>query len=106
MKPYLFPFLLLSGCALNAPEPSEPPLRLGEVRSALAVEEALAVGKTRKSDVRDAFGPATAVDFASGYEVWVYREPPRKDPPAPGAELVLLFDPGGVLAKTRVAPRP
>lgn len=106
MKPYLFPFLLLSGCALNAPQPSEPPLKLGEVRSALAVEEALAVGKTRKSDVRDAFGPTTAVDFASGYEVWVYRQPAREKPPTPGAELVLLFDPGGVLAKTRVAPRP
>ena len=64
------------------------------------------MGETSKSDVRAALGPATAVDFASGYEVWVYREPPRKEPPAPGAELVLLFDPGGLLAKTRVAPRP
>jgi hypothetical protein len=33
----------------------------------------------------------------------VYRQPAREKPPAPGAELVLLFDPGGVLAKTRVA---
>jgi hypothetical protein len=102
VKPFLFSLVLLSGCALHPPEPAPPPLKLGEVRSARAVEEALAVGKTKKSDVRDAFGPATAVDFASGYEVWVYRQPPREKPPAPGAELVLLFDPSGILSKTRV----
>jgi hypothetical protein len=106
VRPLLFSFALLSGCALHPPAPTERPLGPGEVRSAVAVEEKLVVGETSKSDVRAAIGPATAVDFASGYEVWVYRQPPREKPPAPGAELVLLFDPGGLLAKTRVAPRP
>jgi len=106
VKRLLFSLALLSGCATNPPEPAERPLGPGEVRSAAALERNFVVGETSKSDVRAALGPATAVDFASGYEVWVYREPPRKEPPAPGAELVLLFDPGGLLAKTRVAPRP
>jgi hypothetical protein len=35
------------------------------------------------------------VNFDSGYEVWVYRQPPA-------AELVLLFEPSGILSKTRV----
>ena len=50
-----------------------------------------------KAEVKAKFGNAAVVDFPSGYEVWVYRE----KPPA-AAELVLLFDAAGVLAKTRV----
>jgi len=60
------------------------------------------VGKSTKADVRAALGEAVVVDFESGYEVWVYRErlPEKAKPPA--AELVLLFDPSGTLAKTRI----
>ena len=44
-------------------------------------------------------GEATVVDFPSGYEVWVYRQPPS-------SELVLLFDDSGTLTKTRITPPP
>lgn len=55
-----------------------------------------------KADVRAGLGEAVVVDFPSGYEVWVYRQRAHEKPPAPSAELVLLFDPSGILAKTRV----
>jgi hypothetical protein len=87
--------LIVLGCA--APPPKEPPLGPGEIRSAQAASQALVVGKSTRADVRAALGNATVVDFASGYEVWVYRENPRKN------ELVLLFAPSGVLAKLRVS---
>ena len=60
------------------------------------------MGSTTKADVRAALGEATVVDFTSGYEVWVYRQRPTEKPPAPSAELVLLFEPSGILSKTRV----
>jgi len=86
---------LLSGCALVQPQkPAEAPLGPGEVRSARTAHDVLAVGKSTKADVRAALGEARVVDFASGYEVWVYRER--------AAELVMLFDPSGELTKMRV----
>ncbi len=94
----------LAGCALVQPQkPAEAPLGPGEVRSARAAHDALELGTSTRGDVRAALGAATVVDFASGYEVWVYRErPPEKDQPAPRAELVLLFAPSGILSKARV----
>ena len=102
MRTILAACALLSGCALISPQPKEPPLGPGEVKSAQAAEDALYVGRSTKAAVRATLGPATEVDFASGYEVWVYRQPARKEPPTPGAELVLLFDPSGLLSKTRI----
>jgi hypothetical protein len=58
--------------------------------------------KSTKADARAALGEAVVVDFASGYEVWVYRDRRRERSAATAAELVLLFPPSGVLAKTRV----
>lgn len=74
----------------------------GEIPSTATAENALTVGKSSRSDVRAALGEATVVDFTSGYEVWVYRQRPTEKPPAPAAELVLLFDPSGILSRTRV----
>lgn len=111
MKAFLLVFVFLSGCALLAPDAKklEEPLGPGEVRSARAASEALAIGKSTKSEVRAALGEAVTVDFASGYEVWVYRERPaekREEPEKPEkastSELVLLFAPSGILAKTRI----
>jgi hypothetical protein len=53
------------------------------------------MGKSTKADVRAALGEAVVVDFDSGYAVWIYKE-------RPSTELVLLFDPSGLLTKTRV----
>jgi hypothetical protein len=94
---------VLGGCAfIQPPKPAEAPLGPGELRSARTAEHALDIGKSTKADVRAALGPAVAVDFESGYEVWVYRERPAEKEPATKAELVLLFAPSGILAKTRV----
>ena len=109
MKAALAACALLAGCALvqPAPKPADAPLGPGEIHSADAAASALSIGKSTKADVRAALGDAVTVDFKSGYDVWVYRErPPEKtekaaEPPPP-AELVLLFNPSGVLAKTRV----
>lgn len=96
MRLALICIVLLSGCAVSRAPQKPPPLGPGEIVSARAAEDALTIGKTTKADVRAALGEATVLDFASGYEVWAYREKP------PGAELVLLFEPSGILAKTRV----
>ena len=87
--------LLIAGCAVTPPKPEPAPLAPGEIRSARAAESALGIGRTTKSEARAALGEGTVVDFPSGYEVWVYREPPN-------GELVLLFEPSGLLSKTRV----
>jgi len=96
--------VLLGGCALvqPTPKPAEAPLGPGEIRSAHAAEYALDIGESTRADVRAALGEAVVVGFDSGYEVWVYRERAPEKEPAAKAELVLLFAPSGVLAKTRV----
>jgi hypothetical protein len=104
VKAVLAACAVLGGCAFMQPppKPAEAPLGTGEIRSAHAAEYALDIGKSSKADVRAALGEAVVVDFESGYEVWVYRErAPEKEPAAKG-ELVLLFAPSGMLAKTRV----
>ena len=94
MRLVLIACALLAGCAATQPAPKPAPLGPGEIRSARAAENALAIGRSTKSDVRAALGEGTVVDFDSGYEVWVYRKPAE--------ELVLLFEPAGVLSNTRV----
>ena len=93
MRTLLAAFALLGGCALVQPAPKPaPPPALRELLSALTI------GESTRTDARAALGDAVIVDFPNGYEVWVYRQ----KPPAAPVELVLLFDPSGVLAKTRV----
>jgi hypothetical protein len=77
--------VLLAGCAT---EPTPKP-------SLVQTLSSLTIGRSTKSEVRAALGEGTVVNFDSGYEVWVYRQPPA-------AELVLLFEPSGILSKTRV----
>ena len=95
MKAILAACALLGGCALLQPPPPKPAPPGPSLSELLP---ALAIGESSKADVLAAFGEPVAVDFPSGYEVWVYRE----KSPARTAELVLLFDPTGILAKTRV----
>jgi len=104
VKAVLAACAVLSACALvqPPPKPAEAPLGPAEIRSAHAAEHALDIGKSSKADVRAALGEAVVVDFESGYEVWVYRERAPEKEPAAKAELVLLFAPSGILAKTRV----
>ena len=96
---------LLAGCVAQ-PKPVDRPLARGEIPSALAAQSTLAIGKSSKADVRAILGEATVLDFPSGYEIWVYRQPAREKPGVPGSELVLLFDDSATLTKMRVTPRP
>ena len=95
MRALLVACALLAGCAAPPPKPAPAP-NLRELLSSLSV------GRSTKADVRAALGEGTVVNFDSGYEVWVYRQPAVEKPPTPAAELVLLFEPSGILSKTRV----
>ena len=79
------------------------------IPSARDAQAAMVIGKSSKADVEAALGKAIVVSFDSGYEVWVYQErsaaagsglfgQPAKERP----ELVLLFEPAGILKKTRI----
>ena len=85
---------------------SEPTLTKAAVLRAGATDARLIPGKSTKADVLAALGKTTAISFDSGYEIWVYhvKEAARRD--ARPAEFVVLFDPSGVLAKTRTRPAP
>jgi outer membrane protein assembly factor BamE (lipoprotein component of BamABCDE complex) len=89
--------LILVVCALLAGCATPPPSKPAATPSAREMLASLTIGKSTKSDVRAALGEGTVVAFPSGHDVWVYRE----TPPA-SAELVLLFEPSGILSKTRV----
>jgi len=92
MRALLVACALLAGCATTPPpKPAAPAPNLRELLSSLSV------GRSTKADVRAALGEGTVVAFPSGYDVWVYRETPPSS-----VELVLLFEPSGILSKTRV----
>jgi len=96
----------LGACALPQRKTAQDaPLRPGEVLSAQAAKEVVAIGRSTKADVRAALGQAVLIDFDSGYEVWVYRERLTDKAAPPATELVLLFAPSGVLTKMRVTER-
>jgi hypothetical protein len=99
--------ILVGGCAvLEFPNPKTKseggPLGPAEIRSAQAAAGTIAVGRSTKADVRAALGEAIVVDFESGYEVWVYRERLGERAKPPATELVLLFEPSGILTKRRI----
>lgn len=98
--------LLLAGCAVRggwfAPDEPEPPFSdpdLTVPAAALLVR----LGESRKDEVQGRLGKAEVVRFDSGYEAWVYRARGARDARA-APELVLLFDPAGVLSKARARP--
>jgi len=69
-------------------------------------EKSAHAGKS-KGDMLAAFGQPTTVRFDSGYEVWVFgvnetRNPRDREKPKQRSELVLLFDPSGAVAKSRL----
>lgn len=64
----------------------------------------IVVGRSSRSDVAAALGPAIVIPFDSGYEVWVYRWRGSDSTTRTASELVVLFDPSGVATKARVRP--
>jgi hypothetical protein len=82
--------LLLVACAARAPvAPLPEAALLAHAQPGVATSAGMAA----------TFGPARVQRFANGYQVWQYRLP--RSGPHP-AELVLLFDAGGVLRKLRL----
>lgn len=84
--------LLLGACASTSPPPG-----------AQASDERLAAaaipGQSSRASVLAALGKTHKVQFDSGYESWLYQAPRSG---GRFAEFVILFDPAGVVRKTRV----
>lgn len=91
--------MLLAGCAglgtHAAPPFRDPSLTMPNAQTLVIP------GQSRRPDVLAALGPATVVTFDSGFEVWAYRTEATRASPA-RAELVILFEPSGVVRKTRL----
>jgi hypothetical protein len=92
------------------------------ILSADDARNAVTIGKSTKSDVIAALGKTMVISFDSGFEVWVYKV---KDDAAAKAgsreriglarseqgnldtmEFVVLFEPSGVVTKTRIRAAP
>jgi hypothetical protein len=106
---------IVAGCAtgISPPTAAVTGWRPAAV-AARAAHDAVVPGRSTRADVVARFGETQVIRFDSGYEVWVYRlegaapAPPRSDSdkawrPSP-AELVILFAPTGVVAKSRIRP--
>ena len=85
--------LLLVACA--APAPMAPVAPVPEAALLAHAQPGVATS----AGMAASFGPARVQRFANGYQVWQYRLDRKGLRPA---ELVLLFDPAGVLRKLRL----
>ncbi len=94
----------LAGCASKGT--GERPSRTQATSVPADARAAVTIGKSTKADVIAALGKTVAIAFDSGYEVWVYHIKGDTALPPGTAEFVLLFDPTGVVTKTRVRPAP
>lgn len=91
--------LTLAGCA-GFSASTAPPFR--DPGLSMSSAQAMVVpGQSTRTDVAASLGPATVVAFHSGFEVWAYRAAPA-GADSGTTELVILFDPAGVVHKTRV----
>ena len=101
---------LCVGCAgtgmLDASTPGAGSVRTpaGESLTPQAAMQRLAPGKSTQADVLAALGPATVIPFDSGWQVWVYRWPGREKTARAATELVVLFEPSGLVSKARIRP--
>ena len=108
MKPLLLigaavALALPMGCATDAPTTPSAVVTTAR-KKAVATErmrDGIEVGRSTRADVAARLGETLAISFDNGYEIWVYRLASARD-----AELVILFDPSGVVAKTRLRPSP
>ena len=91
--------LTLAGCAglstSTAPPFRDPTLTMSNAQTLIVA------GQSKRGDVAAALGPATIIAFHSGFEVWAYRTATAGADSNP-TELVILFDPTGIVRKTRV----
>lgn len=109
---------LVTGC-INLPKPmaNSNVRKIAEISSQEQLQT-IEVGKSNKQDVLLKLGVTRSVSFESGYEVWAYQikqnipvkttwvqriEKMGSDKGVLGnLEVVLLFDPSGILSKKRV----
>ena len=92
----------LSACAgLNAGD-TAPPFR-DPTLSMQKAQDTIVVGTTTQADAMAALGPATEIQFDSGYAVWVYRAQ-AAGPDGDRDEFAILFAPSGIVKKTRLRP--
>ncbi len=90
----------LSACgSLNAGG-TAPPFR-DVTLSMQGAYDTIVAGKTTRAEALAALGPATEIQFDSGYAVWVYRARAAQAD-ADRAELVIVFAPSGVVKKMRL----
>lgn len=97
----------LAGCATTGETPGATLTKATAVPER-AASAGILIGKSTKADVIAALGRTTAITFDTGFEVWVYHLAGgiASRAQAGKTELVLLFAPSGVLAKTRVRTAP
>jgi hypothetical protein len=89
----------VAGCAM---QPSTTPNAVVtsprvKVVAAQRVGDVVVIGKSTKADVVAALGETLVIRFDNAYEVWVYRLTEDRR-----GEFVILFEPSGVVAKTRI----
>ena len=112
----------IAGCATPrpsvAPAAVVTPLRTKVIPAVRA--DAIAVGKSTRSEVAAVLGETLIIRFESGFELWLYRiasDAPAKAAAAQSArnrrenetesatgEFVVLFAPSGIVTKTRIRP--
>jgi hypothetical protein len=76
----------------------------GEALTPEAARDRVVIGSSTKADVGATLGKAIVIAFDSGYEVWVYRWRGTDSTLRAATELVLLFDPSGLMTKARLRP--
>ncbi|QYF94677.1 hypothetical protein KY495_05635 [Massilia sp. PAMC28688] len=95
--PHLALALSLGACAGTPPPPGT---QVEQARLAAATVP----GQATRASVLAALGPTRSIAFDSGYQVWLYQAPQGN---GLFSEYVVLFDPSGVVSKTRQgAPAP
>jgi hypothetical protein len=110
----------LTGCA--APGASSARNAAANAIPAQQAKDAVSIGKSTKAEIIAALGKTTVISFDSGFEVWVYHLTAERAAAAaeagrvPGertergqtargdSEFVLLFNPAGIVTKTRIRP--
>lgn len=92
MKNALLLALLLAGCA--APAVRQEPVRTVALDT---LTSQIVIGTTRREQARALAEPHQRIAFDSGYEAWLYLFPAGEQV----GEFVVLFDPSGIVRKTR-----
>lgn len=96
---------LLAGCAATGSLRGDSPGLIQAVGvTPQAARNAITLGRSTKAEVAAALGKAIVIPFDSGYEVWVYRWPGAQPTTRAATELVVLFEPSGVVRKARIRP--